>query len=174
MWQVPAYGQNSPGELYASLFGSVVSPVAGHMLIDFGCGKGVGGQTLYNMYGLNITYLDIVKVEGCPEPHIQQSLWAHIKFIGKKHWDYGYCVDVMEHLPKEFTMLAVRNMLNVCKKGVFFIISFLPDTCGPMHLGTPLHLTTEDFTWWRDRFMEVGTLIDGRDLLSHGVYYVKN
>lgn len=171
VWKLPEYSAISPGETSASLFGQVAKPQPGETLIDFGCGKGAGGQTLQQMYGVDVTYLDIVKVPGVPEPHIQQSLWEPVPLEGKK-WNYGYCCDVMEHLPREFTMLAARNMLDVCEK-VFFLPSFLPDHYGPKELGEPLHLTVEGFVWWRDRFMELGTLLDGRDLLARGAFYVK-
>lgn len=169
MWQVPEYGVNSPGEQRASMFGRIADPRCGNTLIDFGCGKGKGGLILNNLYGLRITFLDLVSVGNVPEPHIEQSLWQPIEGA----WDYGYCCDVMEHLPKEFTMLAVKNMLSVCSS-VFFSIAFRPDVCGPKHINSALHLTVEKFTWWRDRFEEVGTLLDARDLLGQGVFYVKS
>lgn len=175
IWRVPEYHENSPGERLVSLFGRVASPVAGETLIDLGCGKGVGGLGLQQSYGVNVTYLDFVKVEGCPEPHIQQCLWEPIKTTahhGTNKWDYGFCVDVMEHIPKEFTMLAAKNMLDVCKR-VFFVPAFVPDCKGPKHTNEPLHLTVENFVWWRDRFMELGTLLDARDLLLRGVFYVE-
>ena len=175
IWAVPEYSEYSPGENAVSLFGRVADPGAGNTLIDFGCGRGSAGQRLRQDYGLDVTYLDIVKVANCPEPHIQQSLWEPIQLNsnGAKRWDYGYCCDVMEHIPKEFTMLAIRNMLDVCDK-VFFIPSFISDSFGPKHTNSPLHLTIENFVWWRDRFMELGTLLDGRDLLDRGIFYVKS
>tara|TARA_Y100000310_G_C20412041_1_gene682489 strand:+ start:135 stop:695 length:561 start_codon:yes stop_codon:yes gene_type:complete len=169
-WGIPAYSDMSPGEQAASLFGRVASPRAGSTLIDLGCGKGAGGLTVYNMYGLNVTYLDIVRIEGTPGPFIEQPLWE--PFAHTKKWDYGYCCDVMEHIPAEFTMLVVRNILDACKKA-FFAVSFQPDVFGPKYLKEPLHLTVQDFRWWRDRFKEVGTLLDGRDLLGKGVFYVE-
>lgn len=173
IWSVPEYRETSPGERSASILGMVDTPKPGETLIDFGCGKGAGGQKLAQMYGLQITYLDLVKVEGCPDPHIQQSLWNPIPLPkGGKKWNYGFCCDVMEHFPPEFTMLAARNMLDVCER-VLFIPSFISDDQGPKHTGDPLHLTVEGFIWWRDRFQELGTLLDGRDLLGRGVYYVE-
>ena len=175
IWAVPEYNQISPGEGNVSLFGQIVNPRAGETLIDFGCGKGLGGQRLRQEYGLDVTYLDLVKVGNCPEPHIQQSLWEPIQpnSLGTKRWNYGYCSDVMEHIPKEFTMLAAKNMLDVCDY-VFFVPAFYQETHGPRYMNEPLHLTIECFVWWRDRFMEVGTLLDGRDLLTKGVFYVKS
>ncbi|KKN74550.1 hypothetical protein LCGC14_0389670 [marine sediment metagenome] len=184
IWKVPAYSEVSPGEGLAAMFGKIAKPKTRETLIDLGCGRGAGGLNLMGMYGLAITYLDVVKVAGVPEPYICQSLWEPIKVTrpGRKKWkwDYGYCCDVMEHLPKEFTMLAVKNMLAVCEK-VFFCIAFLPDRSGPKHTDIgfavgagQLHHTIENFVWWRDRLEEICTLIDGRDLMGRGVFYVES
>ena len=181
IWKVPAYSEVSPGEGLSSMFVSIAKPKAGETLIDLGCGRGAGGLELDGSYGLNVTYLDVVKVMGVPEPHICQSLWEPIRPRSKRKpkWDYGYCCDVMEHLPKEFTMLAVKNMLAVCEK-VFFCIAFLPDRSGPKHTDIgfavgagQLHHTIENFVWWRDRFEEICTLINARDLMGRGVFYVE-
>jgi hypothetical protein len=175
-WQIPAYGDVSPGEHRASLFGSIVAPLAGETLIDLGCGKGAGGLTLHNRYGLNVTYLDIVKVSGVPKPFIQQSLWKVIAESQEERdplWKYGYCCDVMEHIPPEFSMLVIKNMLDACSS-VFFSIDFCLDMFGPKNLGEPLHLTIRSFAWWRDHFREVGNLWEARDLLGQGVFYVSS
>ena len=167
IWQLPEYANTSPGELRSTLFGQVAQPQEGDTLIDLGCGKGAGGLALQNAYGVEVTYLDIVKVNGVPEPFIEQPLWVPLQVKAK----YGYCCDVMEHLPKEFVMLAISNILNSCEYA-FFNISFVPDHFGQQYLQKPLHLTVENFTWWRDRFSEIGELHNARDFLGEGVYYV--
>ena len=184
IWKIPAYSEVSPGEGLSAMFGKIAKPKAGETLIDLGCGRGAGGLNLTGTYGLDVTYLDIVKVKGVPDPHICQSLWEPIKLHkgpkGKaRKWNYGFCCDVMEHLPKELTMLAIMNMLAVCEK-VFFCIAFMPDRSDPKHRdvgftvgGGQLHHTVENFVWWRDRFDEICTVINGRDLLGRGVFYVK-
>jgi len=165
-WDIPAYHDHSPGKKYAPLFGRMVAPDGGSVL-DIGCGAGAGGKALEAAYGLSATYLDQVKV-GELDPFIEQPLWKPIPGL----YDYGYCCDVMEHIPTEFTMLCVTNMLRACKQ-VFFSISFQPDHFGA-HIGEPLHLTVKPFAWWRDALREVGTVVDARDLLGEGVFVVKN
>ena len=166
IWQIDDYRKASMGRDYAGLFGRIVNPKRGSVL-DIGCGAGEGGKALGEMYGLHVVYLDHVKVADL-DPFIEQPLWQPIAGV----YDYGYCVDVMEHLPEEFTMLAVRNILAACER-VFFVISFLPDRFGAF-VGEPLHLTVRPFAWWRDRLREVGDLIDARDLLGRGVFLVEN
>lgn len=173
-WDIPEYRRVSPGVMWADLFGSIASPESGETALDLGCGAGAGGRALAEKFSLQVTYLDFVKAEGVPEPFIQQPLWQRIDISPAGHrspWhDYGYCCDVMEHLPTEFTMLAVSRMLECCIK-VFFSISFQADHFGKF-VGEPLHLTVKPYTWWRDRLGEIGTVLEARDFNGEGIFYV--
>jgi CRISPR/Cas system-associated exonuclease Cas4 (RecB family) len=42
---------------------------------------------------------------------------------------------------------------------VFLGIALVPDQFG-VWMGTPLHLTVQPFTWWRDSLKELGTVVD--------------
>jgi hypothetical protein len=163
-WDLPEYLKCSPGAVHSDHFGAVVEPLAGQRVVDFGCGAGDGGKALAEKFDVEVTYVDIVDCG--MRPFIQQPLWEPFQ----DNWNIGYCCDVMEHLPKEFTMLAVDNMLHACD-AVFFSISFMPDHFG-RYVGEPLHLTVESFIWWRDRLREIGTVHDARDLLGEGIFYV--
>lgn len=173
VWQIPGYLKNSPGEIHSDMFGDVTGCKAGDMVIDFGCGAGQGGQAIAEKFGCRVTYFDLERYAGCPDPFVQGSLWDPIPVEHEKVWDFGYCCDVMEHLPEQFTMLAVHNMMNACRVGVFFSISFLPDNFGKF-VGEPLHLTVKPFIWWRDSLSEMGNLVDARDFQGEGVFYVKS
>ena len=83
---------------------------------------------------------------------------------------YGYCCDVMEHIPTEFTMLVVRNLLDVCRT-VWFQIAFAHDAFGAF-VGEPLHLTVQTYQWWHDRIGSVGQIIEARDLCGTGLFVV--
>ncbi|MHA2085554.1 MAG: hypothetical protein ACXABD_17500 [Candidatus Thorarchaeota archaeon] len=61
-------------------------------------------------------------------------------------------------------------LLEACD-GVFFSIAFAPDYFGRF-VGEPLHLNVKPFVWWRDRLAGMGNLIEARDLLGEGVFYV--
>jgi hypothetical protein len=166
IWDLPAYSDNSPGSKYADMFMQITGAQPKDSVIDLGCGAGAGGRALVE-HKLLVTYLDFVQVPDVPEPFIQQSLWEP---ISAGTWKYGFCCDVMEHLPPEFSMLAVHNMLEACD-GVFFSIAFAPDYFGRF-VGEPLHLNVKPFVWWRDRLAGMGNLIEARDLLGEGVFYV--
>lgn len=175
MWQVPAYRSHSPGAMYAPLFLSMSRAKPGDTVLDAGCGAGAGARALQTL-GLDVRCCDITD-EGMagedfevPLPFQQVVLWDDVvNATGPTDW--VYCCDVMEHLPKEYSMLVIYQLLRVAQKGAFFSISLQPDAMGAW-VGKPLHQTVEGFTWWRDRFRELGTVHECRDLLGMGLYLV--
>ncbi len=170
VWQMPAYHEGKrPGVVHTPMFAEIANPDPGDSVIDLGCGAGTGGDSLRNL-GLSVTYLDLVRVEGVGEPFIEQCLW-HPLPSRNPPWKYGYCCDVMEHIPPEYSMLVLRNIMDACES-VFFSISFREDMFGKL-VGEPLHLTIRPYTWWRDRLAEFGELVEARDLLGEGVFYVR-
>ncbi len=169
VWSLPAYSENSPGERRAEMFMEITGAKAGESVLDLGCGAGRGGLALAE-HGLNVAYLDFVRVGTELQPFYEQSLWNALPSRNPK-WDYGYCCDVMEHIPPEFVMLVVSNALQACR-AVFFSISFTPDNFGRF-VGEPLHLTVKPYVWWRDRLGELGDVVEARDLLGEGVFYVR-
>jgi hypothetical protein len=87
-------------------------------------------------------------------------------------YDYAYCCDVMEHIPTEYVMATLQNIMATCTEGAFFYICLVPDGFGAL-IGKPLHLTVRPFMWWRDKLAELGEVVDARDLIMNGMYYVK-
>ena len=170
VWQIPEYHTHSHSENWADLFGEITGCKEGETVLDAGCGTGRGGKALEEKFGLHPTYLDLVKVENL-EPFIQQPLWRPIPGV----YDYGHCCDVLEHLPVEYTMLAVHNLLQSCGK-LFLSICFQDEAFSEM-VGEPLHLTVMPFRWWRDGLRQIGNVVEARDLspanrLKEGVFYV--
>ena len=97
----------------------------------------------------------------------KQNLWMPWP---DKHWAYGYCCDVMEHIPPEKVDKVLANIMAHCGK-TFFSISFQEDHFG-RKVGHPLHLTVRPFEWWRDKLAEHGAVHQGRDLIGMGVFFV--
>jgi hypothetical protein len=102
------------------------------------------------------------------------DLWPIARATGhpnRTRFDYVYCTDVLEHIPPQFTMLVIDQLLRVAHKGLFLNVSLVPDSFG-MWVGEPLHQTVEGFVWWRDSLRELGTVVEARDLIQSAVFLV--
>jgi 2-polyprenyl-3-methyl-5-hydroxy-6-metoxy-1,4-benzoquinol methylase len=166
MWGVPEYADNSPGKLMAPIFMEVSGARAGERVWDIGCGDGQGGRELQT-FGLIVSGMDLVDANP-GYSMVEQPIWTPLPSVA----DYSFCCDVLEHVPREFTMLAVRNVVDACSIGAFFSISTVPDMMGRLIKET-LHLTVERYVWWRDHLKEFGEIVEARDLLNCGVFYVR-
>lgn len=167
-WDLPEYSEYSPGAHFAPVFAELVPAPA--CVIDLGCGKGDGGVALAAL-GYDVTYLDLVRVPGHPEPFIEQPLWDHIPWLITNGYDAGYCCDVLEHIPTEMVGLVLHRIADATEQ-TFFSIGLTADVFG-QRIGEPLHLTVRPFTWWRDLLKMFGTVLDARDLGNTGLYFVK-
>lgn len=187
LWgSVSAYRRNSPGEQFAGVFHGIVND-AGATVLDAGCGEGRGMVGLaklgYRVAGLDITDAGL-SAEAKAHPFLRETIWndlrpavyllhvGHPEVFAADGVDYIYCCDVLEHLPTQFTMLAVDQLLRVAKKGVFLSIFFIQDGYGPW-VGRHLHLTVQPFVWWRDALREIGSVVDARDCHEFGLFYVR-
>lgn len=181
-WAIEAYAEHSPGEVHAERFvemarldGVTTRPSGRPMtMLDAGAGSGKGALALAAL-GFQVTLLDITDaglVEAARAlPFVEASIWGAIdRAVGR--FDYVYCCDVMEHIDESLTMLAIARMLDAATRGVFLSIALVPDEFGVL-VGRPLHLTVRPFTWWRDRLAELGRVVECRDLINAGLYYVE-
>lgn len=187
LWSsVSAYKRVSPGEQYAETFHKIVDD-AGATVLDAGCGEGRGMCALANL-GYQVAGLDLTDAglnaasKACP--FVTDTLWHDLKpaaylihlqrpdVFRADGVDYIYCCDVLEHLPTQFTMLAVQRLLDITKKGLFFSIYFNQEGYGPW-IGRELHLTVRPFVWWRDALREMGDVVEARDCHEFGIFYVR-
>jgi len=177
---VDAYSAYSPGEKYVPAFLDMAAlPTDGVFrgsLLDAGCGTGKGAAALVEAGFAPITLCDFVD-ERIPEVRAAvtlrftqvDTLWRPL-YLG--WFDYVYCTDVLEHIPPEFTMLVIARLLEVARRGLFLSIALVPDGFG-VWVGKPLHQTVRGFTWWRDNIETIGHIVECRDLLHTGLYYVR-
>ncbi len=172
VWRIPSYGDFSPGERLVDAFIDIVKPEPDSTITDFGCGSGKASRLLQRR-GFNVLSVDHTK-DG-----ISRHRARHIDFAEACLWDikvphsrYGFCCDVMEHIPIEMTMLTIKSIMDHCDE-CFFQICTLPDRFG-QQIGIPLHLTVKPFVWWRDRLSELTTVIDARDLMHAGIFHVRH
>jgi SAM-dependent methyltransferase len=174
LWSdVPEYREYSPGLENVERFLQVMQPRARASLIDIGCGTGQAGLK-FAEFGFEVSWIDITAAGLHPDVprqrFIEQELWggwARRQWLG---YDYGFCCDVMEHVPTEYTMLALDRIISVCRT-TWFQIALVPDQFG-LVIDQPLHLTVRPFRWWLDHLRTLGRVLDARDLCGSALYVV--
>lgn len=148
MWQRPEYRKYSPGEQVAGMFLEMVKPQG--MVLDIGCGTGRGGLAISRV--CPVTLIDIA--DNCRDeaarrlPFISADISVEIPIQAQ----YGFCTDVMEHIPTEQVEAVLRNIATACKTA-FFQICTLPDSMGAL-IGEQLHLTVKPAAWWKDELQK--------------------
>ena len=186
MWDIPEYGDTSPGANIVDAFVKISGCKPGKSLIDLGTGSGKAALKFEREHGLNVQTLDITRHCMIPEAlemfgftHIETSLWSNwpdnLLAGGGAPYDYAYCCDVMEHIPPEFTMLCLANMFRAAEH-VFIQVDIDPEGWGDL-INETLHLTVMPFIWWRDHIAEFGTILDCRDIVSEihrAIFYVRS
>jgi len=181
IWQYESYSEFSPGHEMVPMFAEISGCKPGDTVLDAGCGSGKGGLALNNDHNLDVTFLDICSWNEILVPEARKLVMTKSKFIQAPLWDsswipekkfkYGFCCDVMEHLPTEYTMLTIANLLRACDH-VFLHIANFHDGFGVV-IGKPLHLTVFPFLWWKIAVSELGEVLDSRDLINNSVFYMK-
>ena len=178
---VAKYASESPGRVNFPTFLEMarISERERYRLsaLDAGCGGGYGALEFKKAGFGKIVMCDITNFgladEAADIPFYQTPLWDSLHVTTRStlggRFDYVYCCDVLEHIPKEFTMLTVSRLLEVARLGVFLSIAHRIDVHG-LWVGKHLHQTVEQFTWWRDNLSALAEMIECRDLLSSGLF----
>jgi len=147
VWDCPDYGRMSPAEQIVHVIDGWLPPEAD--VADFGCGSGRAAVKLTEK-GHDVKLIDFVENSrdeaAMSLPFIKADLSRSIPGV----WQFGYCCDVMEHIPPENVSLVLANIANAVIKGCLFRIEFEPDAFGPVLLGTQLHLSVHDHIWWSE------------------------
>ena len=165
MWNIDAYRVLSPGEELAQLFLSQAKPLKDSTCIDFGCGTGRGGLMIALFGNMIVTLLDFaenaldeeVKNATVTQPNRISWMQADLNKPIPVAASYGYCTDVMEHIPPEEVDTVLENILRSANH-VFFQISCQEDRCGAM-IGEELHLSIQTYNWWVKKFREHNAVI---------------
>lgn len=151
MWGLDAYRNLAPGEECAELFLKVAQP-HGQKVIDFGCGTGRGALKIAECCPvLCVDFTENSRDEAAKHlPFLRADLTKPIPAQAP----FGYCTDVMEHIPPEDVATVIRNVMASAPV-VFFQISTEPDLLGAL-INQDLHLTVKPHGWWRDLFTSLG------------------
>jgi len=148
IWTFDQYRKVAPGETLVSLAIKSLGIKAGDSVIDFGCGTGRPTQQ-FKTLGIQVVGVDFAS--NCLDtsvcvPFVQACLWEPLGMLAK----YGFCTDVMEHIPENKVDAVLENILDCTEEGVFFQIATRPDGCGRL-IGKKLHLTIHDADWWKNK-----------------------
>ncbi len=172
IWEFDEYRKFSPGDESAKKFLEVLKPAPCSLVVDIGCGQGNAGVDLAKA-GMTMSWLDITDsalVADVPRDRfMRRPIWED--WAKGRVWNYGFCVDVLEHIPPEYTMLCVSRIVEACGTS-WLQIANLPDTFGEK-IGETLHLTVRPFSWWLIRLATIGNVVDARDLCGRSLFIVE-
>lgn len=165
LWMRDEYRAVAPGESWVMTFLSQARPPKNAEVIDFGAGTGRAALMLALVGGAKVTMMDFAA--NCLDPEvagIMQAQPERLKFVEHdltrlpaQNAAYGYCCDVMEHIPPQDVAKVLANILASARH-CFFAISTVPDRMGAL-IGEDLHLTVRPATWWADQLRAVGATI---------------
>ena len=168
MWGFQQYRNVAPGEMAASHFLRVAKPKLGSRIIDFGTGTGRGGMMLALVGQMRVDLVDFAA--NCLDAEVRAMLVTQKQAIRFFQADlskpfpealgaaeYGFCTDVMEHIPENEVDLVLQNILKKAQH-VYFQISTTDDSCGTL-IGEKLHLSVHDSTWWLKKFQSLDATV---------------
>lgn len=151
MWSISAYRNVSPGEDSVDTFLSVCKPDG--LVIDFGCGTGRAGVKIAES-GCNVILLDFTE-NSRDNAAKNLPFWQHDLTKPVPHQcKFGYCTDVMEHIPPEDVEVVIKNIMASAHT-TFFQISTVPDVLGAL-INQHLHLTVQPHQWWKEKLASLG------------------
>lgn len=165
MWAHAEYRAHAPGEGAASLFLGVARPRPGSTVIDFGAGTGRGALMLALLGNVRVEMVDFAS--NCLDEDVRNALTTQAHALAFTQADltqpialrarYGFCTDVMEHIPTEDVDRVLRNILQSAQH-VYFQISCVDDSCGKL-IGETLHHTVRPPSWWLTKFHELECVV---------------
>jgi hypothetical protein len=153
MWNFDDYREFSPGEACVQQFLEVAKPDG--LILDLGCGTG-RASVVMTQAGYKTFLVDFADncrdQEALDLPFLEWDLTETLPM----HTPYGFCTDVMEHIPPEEVNVVLENIMRTCDR-VFFQISTSQDSFGAL-IGTPLHLSVRGHGAWKDALEQFGTV----------------
>lgn len=147
VWEDPSYRVSSPGERYFAHALDWMQPAPGSSVTDWGCGTGRVGAQLF-VRGHTVRLVDIAPNAYRGDlPFVEACLWDLPIDLGPT--DYGFCADVMEHIPPEHVDAVLRGIAQRTRLSCYFQIALFDDIHFTSH--GPLHLSVFPETWWMDK-----------------------
>ncbi|MFA6041352.1 MAG: 6-hydroxymethylpterin diphosphokinase MptE-like protein, partial [Methylophilus sp.] len=117
MWEHSEYRHASPGESRVSLFLLAANPKPSDTVIDFGAGTGRAALRIHKMRLCNVIMLDFA--DNCLDEEVRANISEKLRFNIADltqpiphHAKYGYCTDVLEHIPTDDVEKVIKNIMN--------------------------------------------------------------
>jgi hypothetical protein len=146
-WAFEGYRTSSPGLRHVEGALEWMKPEPGASITDWGCGTGKAAQAMFDK-GYDLRLVDIAgNAYVGALPFVETCLWELPEDMPAT--DYGFCADVMEHIPTERVDDVFRSIAAKTRKKCYFQIALFHDTCYT-HAG-PLHLSVFPAEWWQDK-----------------------
>jgi SAM-dependent methyltransferase len=165
LWSMQDYRKVAPGEQVVETFVQVAAPAAGARIVDLGCGSGRASLKLASSCRMDVTMVDFAG--NCLDDEVAAALAAGAHALRFVEADltkplpvtaqFGFCTDVMEHIPEDKVDDVLDNCLAAAEH-VFFQICTVEDGFGKA-IGHPLHLTVRPHEWWREQLERRGCVI---------------
>lgn len=170
IWELDAYRRFSPGAGQARVFLELAEPEPGDEVLVFGCGMGLEGQAIGNiskeLYGepCKVTMFDFAA--NCLNDEIREACeteeWLNFKLHDieepvSARAPFGFCCDVMEHIPEDKVAQVIENIVSATGRA-YFCIANHHESYGNI-IGETLHVTVKPFTWWEELFESLGCMI---------------
>jgi hypothetical protein len=146
-WKNPDYRITSPGLRHIDQALEWMKPEPGASMTDWGCGTGAAAAELFKR-GFDMRLVDIAgNAYVGALPFVEACLWDLPPDLSAT--DYGFCADVMEHIPTERVDDVLAGIAERTTKRCFFQIALFPDS----HFtgNGPLHLSVFPPEWWQER-----------------------
>lgn len=149
VWEFDDYRRDSPGMREMRRAYATCNMRPGRRLYDFGSGPARATEW-FQRQGLYVVGIDIApNAKETEVSVIEACLWDLP--VNLEPADYGFCCDVMEHIPEEKVDDVLAGIARLTLWSAYFRIATRLDVFGPKLIGQPLHLTVRDATWWIDK-----------------------
>ncbi len=147
-WKHAEYAHSSPGLRHLKHALKWMQPDAGASITDWGSGSGQAADAMVAQ-GFDVRMVDIAAnaYRGPHGPVIEACLWDLPADLPETQ--YGFCADVMEHLPPERVEQVFDQIAARTQRTCYFQIALFPDSW----YGRELHLSVFPHEWWRERIL---------------------
>ena len=178
-----SYRNVSPGENLVDMFLDMAQPKKNMTIIDWGCGTGRAAKKMYeDRREFDITMVDFAY--NCLDEDVKKLTKNNDRFRFFEEdltvktdlqSEYGFCTDVMEHIPTEDVDKVLANILYASKH-VFFQISTAHDIFSEhpdLEDDADLHLTVKGYHWWLRKFSDQCVIVNNSiDIGNAVIFYV--